>query len=147
MVKKIKTVLEEMKERVAAEEGEDTAEELFPSEDNDMFTADEVKDLYTSGNDFLFDTNNTDILSTTGSFGTTINAGNTWTTSVFEDPMEKIKEKVDNLDANVTLIVERLKIIEADFEKHEKYPALKDLYDQYKMIESMIDGDTTDESK
>ena len=33
---------------------------------------------------------------------------------------------------------ERFLILEADFKKHEQYPALKDAYDQYKMLEKLL---------
>jgi len=32
----------------------------------------------------------------------------------------------------------RLLILQDDFEKHEKYPALKQLYEQYKMMEKLL---------
>jgi len=36
---------------------------------------------------------------------------------------------------------ERLLILDASFKKHDKYPALKDAYDQYKLIEKLIQDD------
>lgn len=41
---------------------------------------------------------------------------------------------------------ERLLILEADFKKHDKYPALKDAYDQYKVLEKLLNDDSTDKS-
>lgn len=39
-------------------------------------------------------------------------------------------------------IMERLSIIEPDFDKMEKYPALKEAYDNYKTIEALLtDGE------
>jgi hypothetical protein len=43
-------------------------------------------------------------------------------------------------------IMERLCIIEPSFEKMEKYPALKEAYDNYKLIEALIKYDE-DEKK
>lgn len=42
-------------------------------------------------------------------------------------------------------IMERLCILEPDFEKMEKYPALKEAYDNYKLIEAMVAGDRDNE--
>lgn len=43
------------------------------------------------------------------------------------------------------MILKRLLIVEADFQKMEKYPALKEAYDNYKLIETLVSGeDNTD---
>ena len=38
-------------------------------------------------------------------------------------------------------IEQRLLILEPNFRKHEKYPALKELYEQYKMLEALMIDD------
>lgn len=38
----------------------------------------------------------------------------------------------------ITMLTERLLVLAPNFEKHEKYQALKNAYDHYKLIESMI---------
>jgi len=38
----------------------------------------------------------------------------------------------------VKTMKERMLILQPNFEAHEKYPALKDLYDQYKMMEKLM---------
>ena len=40
-------------------------------------------------------------------------------------------------------IMDRLAIIVPDLEKMEKYPALKEAYENYKLVESLIKNDTT----
>lgn len=51
--------------------------------------------------------------------------------------------KKPTLDLVVAIkeIMDRLAILQPDFEKMEKYPALKEAYDNYKLIESMIEKD------
>ena len=50
------------------------------------------------------------------------------------------KLKVDGIDVGATLktLQERFLILEEDFEKHEQYPALKAAYEQYKIIEKLL---------
>lgn len=43
-------------------------------------------------------------------------------------------------------ILERLLIIEADFQKMEKYPALKEAYDNYKLIEALVSGEDNEDA-
>jgi len=45
---------------------------------------------------------------------------------------------LDELSEFIKIMKERFLIITPDFEKHEKYAALKKAYDHYKLIESMI---------
>ena len=45
---------------------------------------------------------------------------------------------LDELSEFIKVMKERLLIITPNFEKHEKYAALKKAYDHYKLIESMI---------
>lgn len=44
----------------------------------------------------------------------------------------------------VDTLKERLLILTPNFEKHEKYAALKKAYDNYKLIESMLSGEDDD---
>lgn len=52
------------------------------------------------------------------------------------------KDKIDlnELAELMKIMRERLLILVPNFEKHEKYEALKKAYDQYKLIEAMIAG-------
>ena len=38
-------------------------------------------------------------------------------------------------------IMDRLAILEPDFDKMDKYPALREAYDNYKLVEAMLTGD------
>jgi len=53
---------------------------------------------------------------------------------------------LDGVDIKETLeqIKERLLILEPNFAMHEKYPALKDAYEQYKMLEKLLNESNTD---
>lgn len=58
-----------------------------------------------------------------------------------EDPTlktEKVSINLNELGEMMKIMRERLLIIVPDFEKHEKYEALKKAYDHYKLIEAMI---------
>jgi hypothetical protein len=46
----------------------------------------------------------------------------------------------NKIDVGETLksISERLCVLQPDFEAHEHYPALKDAYEQYKMLEKLL---------
>lgn len=49
---------------------------------------------------------------------------------------------IDDVAETLQVVKERLLILTPDFEKMEKYPALKIAYDNYKMVEAMLrDGD------
>ena len=52
----------------------------------------------------------------------------------------KGKMMLNDMDVGATLetMQERFLILEADFKKHEQYPALKDAYEQYKMLEKLL---------
>jgi hypothetical protein len=41
----------------------------------------------------------------------------------------------------MTIMKERLLILTPNFEKHEKYPALKELYEQYLVVDRLINED------
>jgi hypothetical protein len=57
------------------------------------------------------------------------------------DAMIKTKKNTINLDEMAEMmntLKERLLILTPNFEQHEKYPILKDLYEQYKVVEAML---------
>ena len=82
---------------------------------------------------------------------TGISSGITMSTSVLTimaegdgDAMIKTKKNTINLDEMATMMAtlkERLLILTPNFEQHEKYPVLKDLYEQYKLVEAMLKED------
>jgi len=58
-----------------------------------------------------------------------------------KNPVIKTDKNEINLDEAAELmkiVKERLLVIIPDFEKHEKYAALKKAYDHYKLIEAMV---------
>jgi len=44
----------------------------------------------------------------------------------------------EDVGATLNLLKERFLILEDDFKKHEQYPALKDAYEKYKLVEALI---------
>lgn len=60
---------------------------------------------------------------------------------------EKNDINLDELAEMVKIMRERLLILVPNFEKHEKYEALKKAYDHYKLIEAMIIGDNDESNK
>jgi hypothetical protein len=42
-------------------------------------------------------------------------------------------------------IMERLAILEPDFDKMDRYPALREAYDNYKIIEALLAGNESDD--
>ena len=63
------------------------------------------------------------------------------------NPKIKTDRNVINLDEaaeTLKILRERLLILVPDFEKHEKYAALKKAYDHYKMLERLIIEDKID---
>jgi len=62
------------------------------------------------------------------------------------DAMIKTKKNTINLDEMATLmetLKERLLMLTPNFEKMEQYPALKEAYDHYKLIEALCREDST----
>jgi hypothetical protein len=60
------------------------------------------------------------------------------------DAMIKTKKNTINLDQMATMmetVKERLLILAPNFELHEKYPALKEAYEHYKVLEAMMAAD------
>lgn len=58
---------------------------------------------------------------------------------------EKNEIDLDELADFVKIMRERMLILVPDFEKHEKYAALKKAYDHYKMIEALLQEDKKDD--
>jgi hypothetical protein len=54
---------------------------------------------------------------------------------------DKNNINLDELAEIMRVMRERFLIIVPDFEKHEKYEALKKAYDHYKLLEAMVMGD------
>jgi hypothetical protein len=52
---------------------------------------------------------------------------------------------IDELADMMETVKKRLLILTPDFEKHEKYPMLKELYNEYKAMERLLSGPDTDE--
>jgi len=60
------------------------------------------------------------------------------------DAMIKTKKNTINLDEMASMmetVKERLLILTPNFELHEKYPALKEAYEHYKVLEAMMAAD------
>ena len=47
---------------------------------------------------------------------------------------------IDELAEMMETLKKRLLILTPDFEKHEKYPMLKELYNEYKAMEALLSG-------
>ena len=62
---------------------------------------------------------------------------------IYTDPiasiLKELKNRLDTMEA-------RLLILHENVENHEQYPVLKDLYDQYKMVEAMLSGPKKDDT-
>jgi len=59
---------------------------------------------------------------------------------------DKVKIDLNELGELIKVLKERFLIITPDFEKMEKYQALKKAYDHYKLIESMLGEESDDRS-
>jgi len=88
-----------------------------------------------------------------GGAGTYLSSGTTgpmWTTTTTQNAnvritgnnptihTDKNSINLDEVADLVKILKERLLVIIPDFEKHEKYAALKKAYDHYKLIEAMV---------
>lgn len=51
---------------------------------------------------------------------------------------QKNEIDLDDLADTMKVVKERLLMITPDFEKHEKYPMLKQAYEHYKLVEKML---------
>jgi hypothetical protein len=87
-----------------------------------------------------------------GSFLTSTSSGPIWSNNLNNanikitgnNPMlstDKNEIDLDELADTMRILRERFLIIIPDFEKHEKYAALKKAYDHYKLLEAMIKGE------
>jgi len=54
---------------------------------------------------------------------------------------DKVKIDLNELGELINVLKERFLIITPNFEKHEKYAALKKAYDHYKLLEAMLSGE------
>ncbi len=57
---------------------------------------------------------------------------------------DKVKIDLNELGELITVLKERFLILTPNFEKHEKYAALKKAYDNYKLLEAMLSGEDND---
>jgi acyl-[acyl carrier protein]--UDP-N-acetylglucosamine O-acyltransferase len=65
------------------------------------------------------------------------------------DAMIKTKKNTINLDEMARMmetVKERLLILTPAFEKHEQYPALKEAYDHYKLIEALCKEENNEQT-
>ena len=86
-----------------------------------------------------------------------INSGSTWTIGsqpnisiANEDNKSYIKTgkskiDIDELADMMATLKKRLLILTPSFEMHEKYPMLKEMYDEYKAMEKLLGGPDSDE--
>lgn len=58
---------------------------------------------------------------------------------------DKHKIDLDELGEMMETLKKRLLILTPNFEMHEKYPMLKELYDEYKAMEKLLSGPDIDE--
>ena len=56
-----------------------------------------------------------------------------------------LDRRINEMATMMDTLKQRMLIITPDFEKHEKYPALKEAYDNYKALEAMLS--CTDDNK
>lgn len=80
---------------------------------------------------------------TTGTYSHTATATATVTDDLTISRPGKSTIKVgESLD----MLMERLLVIEANFQKMEKYPALKEAYNNYKLIEALVSGEDNEDA-
>ena len=86
----------------------------------------------------------------TGSYFTSTGTGHAWST--VSAPTKTIFKASNGEEISVEEIIDMMKIMKERllvlipaFEKHEKYAALKKAYDNYKMIEALIEEDRKDD--
>lgn len=91
---------------------------------------------------------------TTGSYyvSTGTGGGSMWSTPTLNPSVPSVLSTskgnsvdLDELAEMMKIMKERLLILIPAFEKHEKYAALKKAYDNYKMIEALIQEDRKDD--
>lgn len=76
---------------------------------------------------------------TIGTFHTAI-APNNWDyiTSSYIEPNYGIQKEMTEMKEKIEAIEDRLAILRPDETLHEKYPALKEAYEHYKLIEKLV---------
>ena len=87
-----------------------------------------------------------------------INSGSTWTIGSSQPNISianednksyiktgKSKIDIDELADMMATLKKRLLILTPSFEMHEKYPMLKEMYDEYKAMEKLLGGPDSDE--
>jgi hypothetical protein len=89
---------------------------------------------------------------TTGSYyvSTGTGVGTMWSTPTINSAAVLSTSKGNSVDLDelaemMKIMKERLLILIPDFEKHEKYAALKKAYENYKMIEALIQEERKDD--
>lgn len=80
---------------------------------------------------------------TIGSGQPSINIGSEGAKSFIQTNKHKID--IDELAEMMETLKKRLLILTPNFEMHEKYPMLKELYDEYKAMERLLSGPDSDE--
>jgi hypothetical protein len=91
-----------------------------------------------------------------GGWGSISHNANSMSTTVLSimaegdgDAMIKTKKNTINLDEMARMmdtLKERLLILTPAFEKHEQYPALKEAYDHYKLIEALCKEENNEQT-
>ena len=133
------------------------------------FIAEEIDTVDTIDLNSTFDSGNMTIdlgsisIGTVGNSGayltsSSINSGSTWTIGssqpnisiTNEDSKSYIKTgkskiDIDELADMMDTLKKRLLILTPSFEMHEKYPMLKEMYDEYKAMERLLGGPDNDE--
>ena len=132
------------------------------------FIAEEISTVDTIDLNSTFDSTNMTIdlgnisigaVGNSGAFLTSgsMNSGSTWTIGsqpnisiTNEDSKSYIKTgkskiDIDELADMMATLKKRLLILTPSFEMHEKYPMLKEMYDEYKAMERLLGGPDNDE--
>ena len=133
------------------------------------FVAEEISTVNTIDLNSTYDSTNMTIdlgsisignIGNSGAFLTSssINSGSTWTIGssqpnisiTNEDSKSYIKTSkskidIDELADMMATLKKRLLILTPSFEMHEKYPMLKEMYDEYKAMEKLLGGPDSDE--
>lgn len=132
------------------------------------FVAEEISTVNTIDLNSTYDSTNMTIdlgsisignIGNSGAFLTSgsMNSGSTWTIGsqpnisiTNEDSKSYIKTgkskiDIDELADMMATLKKRLLILTPSFEMHEKYPMLKEMYDEYKAMEKLLGGPDSDE--
>ena len=79
-----------------------------------------------------------------GTFSSTLRSGDTEYGKTYIKT-NKHTIDLDELGDMMETLKKRLLILAPDFEKHEKYPMLKELYNEYKAMEALLSGPDSNE--